>query len=64
MQEIKSLKNGVTKLEKKMEFTKNSLEEKVNNVEDNICKVKEYPKGIYEYQIDPAYVNDRLMDIS
>ena len=40
MQEIKSLKNEVNKLEKKMEFTKNDLEEKVNNVEDNICKVK------------------------
>ena len=46
-----------------MEFTQNNLEEKVNNVEENMCKVKEDLKEIYEYQIDPDYVNDSLADI-
>ena len=46
-----------------MEFTLNDLEEKVNNVEENMCKVKEDLKEIYDYQIDPDYVNDSLVDI-
>ena len=46
-----------------MEFTQNDLEERVSNVEENMCKVKEDLKEIYEYQIDPDYVNDSLTDI-
>ena len=46
-----------------MEFTQNKLEERANNVEENMCKVKEDLKEIYEYQIDPDYVNDSLTDI-
>ena len=63
MQEIKSLKNEVNEFKKSMEFTQNDLEEKVNNVEEDMCKVKEDLKEIYEYQIDPDYVNDSLTDI-
>ena len=63
MQEIKSLKNEVNELKKSMEFTQNDLKERVNNVEENMCKVKEDLKEIYEYQIDPDYVNDSLTDI-
>ena len=39
------------------------LEERVNNVEEHMCKVKQDLKEIYEYQIDPDYVNDSLTDI-
>ena len=46
-----------------MESTQNDLKERVNNVEENMCKVKEDLKEIYEYQIDPDYVNDSLTDI-
>ena len=63
MQEIKRLKNEVNGLKKSMEFTQSDLEERVNNVEENMCKVKEDLKEIYEYQIDPDYVNDSLTDI-
>ena len=50
-------------IKKSMEFTQNKLEERANNVEENMCKVKEDLKEIYEYQIDPDYVNDSLTDI-
>ena len=40
MQEIKSLKNEVSELKKSTEFTQSDLEERVNNVEENMCKVK------------------------
>ena len=63
MQEIKSVKNEVNELKKSMEFTQNNLEERVNNVEENMCNVKEDLKEIYEYQIDPEYVNDCSADI-
>ena len=54
MQEIKSLK---------MKLTQNDLEERVNNVEENMFKVKEDLTEIYEYQIDPDTVNDSLTGI-
>ena len=63
MQEIKSLKNEVNELKKSREFTQNDLEERVNNVEENMCKVKEDLKEIYDYEIDPDYVDDSLTDI-
>ena len=40
MQEIKSLKNEASELKKSTEFTQSDLEERVNNVEENMCKVK------------------------
>ena len=46
MQEIKSLKNEVNELKKSMEFTPNDLGERVNNVEENMCKIKEDLKEI------------------
>ena len=63
MQEIKSLKNEVNELKKSTEFVQDDLEERVNNVEEHMCKVKQDLKEIYEYQIDPDYVNDSLTDI-
>ena len=49
MQEIKSLKNKGNQLKKSMEFTQNDLEERVNNVEENMC-IKLLVSN-YEYQI-------------
>ena len=46
-----------------MEFNQNDLEERVNNVEEYMCKVKKDLKEIYEHQTDPDYVNDSLTDI-
>ena len=63
MQVVKSLKNEVNEFKKSMEFTQNDLEERVNNVEENMCKVKKDLTEVYEYQIDPDYVNDSLADI-
>ena len=54
----------MNEIKKSMEFTQNDLEERENNVEENMCKVKEYLKEIYEDQIDPDYLNDSLSDIN
>ena len=53
----------MNELKKGLVFTLNGLKERVNNVEENMCKVKEDLKEIYEYQIDPDYVNYSLTDI-
>ena len=39
------------------------MKERVNNVEENMFKVKEDLTEIYEYQIDPDNVNDSLTGI-
>ena len=49
MQEIKSLKNEVNELRKSMEITQNDLEGRVDNVEENMCKIKEGLKEIYQH---------------
>ena len=59
MQIIKSLKNEVNELKRIMEFMLHDLEERLNNVEKNMCKVREDLKEICEYQVD----SDSLMDI-
>ena len=63
MQETKSLKNEVIELKRSMVFTQNNLEEKVNNAEKNMCKVREDLKKSYDNQTDSDYVNDNLADI-
>ena len=50
-------------LKRSMVFTQNNLEEKVNNAEKNMCKVREDLKKSYENQTDSDYVNDNLADI-
>ena len=42
---------------------RNDPEERVNNIEESMFKVKDDPKETYEYQTDPDYVNDSLTDI-
>ena len=51
MQEIKSLKNEVNEFKKSMEFTQNDLEERGNNIEESMCKVKEDLNEIYEIKL-------------
>ena len=50
----------MNELKKSMDFTQNNLKERVNNVEENMWKVK---GDLREYQIDPDCVNDSLMEI-
>ena len=68
MQEIKSFENEINELKKSMEFTQNDLEERVNNVEENMCKVKKtwkkFTNQIIKLQIIGSdYVNDSLTDM-
>ena len=63
MQGIHGLKNDVNDLRKSLEFTQSNLEEKVDNVEKRMEKLQSDTQEIYEYQIDPKYVQDELTEL-
>ena len=62
MQEIHELKNEINDLRKSLDFMQNNLEEKVDNVEKRMEKLDGDIREIYEYQIDPKYVQDKLTE--
>ena len=62
MREIHGLKNEVNELRKSFEFTQNNLEGKVDNVQKRMEKLDSDIQEIYEYQIDPKYVQDKLTE--
>ena len=64
MQEIHGLKNEINDLRKSLEFTQNNLEGKVDNVEKKkMKKLDSDIQEIYEHQINPKYVQDKLTEL-
>ena len=61
MKEIESLKQEVNDPKESIEFTQNDLEEKV--VEKKISAFEIKMNEMYDYQIDPDYVNDSLSEM-
>ena len=45
------------------EHTKNVLEEKVARVEENIGHIESRVQEMYDYQLDPAFIEDKLIDL-
>ena len=50
-------------MRKSIEFTENQLEEKVNNAENKLADIEHRINEIYDYQIDPDYVERKLIDL-
>ena len=50
-------------MRKSIEFTENQLEEKVNNAENKQADIEHRIEEIYDYQIDPEYVEQKLIDL-
>ena len=63
MKAIKSLKQEVNDLKESIEFTQNDLEGKVADVEKKISTFEIKMNEMYDYQIDPDYVNDSLSEL-
>ena len=63
MKEIKSLKQEVNDLKESMEYTQNDLEQKVADFEKKICTFEITMDEMYDYQIEPNYVNDSLSEL-
>ena len=56
MTEIKDLKGEVSNLKDSLEFTENVIEKKVDNLEDKV-------QDIWDYQIDPDYIQHKLIEL-
>ena len=50
-------------MRKSIEFIENQLEQKVNNVENKLADIKHRMEEICDYQIDPDYVEQKLIDL-
>ena len=63
MKEVKSIKTEMNDLKKSIEFTGNVLEEKVQKFQDKAEYLDEQIREIYEWQLDPEYVHNKLEDL-
>ena len=50
-------------MRKSIELTENQLEEKVNNPEHKLADIEHQIEEIYDYQIDPEYVEQKVIDL-
>ena len=63
MKEIKSIKTEMNDLKKSIEFTENVLEKKVQKCQEKAEHLDERIPEIYEWQLDPEYVHNKLVDL-
>ena len=63
MNEIKNLKQEISELKSSLDFTEDVLEKKVEKLEENMKDVDARVRDIYEYQVDPNYVLDKLTEL-
>ena len=62
-QQIEEVKKEVLDLRKSIQFTENQVEKKVSNAENKLVDIKQRIEKIYDYQIDPDYVLQKLIDL-
>ena len=60
--QIADLKKGINELRQSIEHTKNVLEDKVASVEENLGHIEDRVQEIYDYQLDPSFSEDKLID--
>ena len=64
MKGIKSIKTEMDDLEKSIEFTiENVLEQKVQKCQEKAEHLDERIREFYEWQLDPEYVHNKLIDL-
>ena len=62
-QEIDELKKEVIDLRHSTEHTEKVLEDKVVRVEENLGHIESRVQEMYDYQLDPAFIEDKLIDL-
>ena len=62
-QQIAELNNEITELRQSIEDTENVLEDKVARVEENLAHIESRVQEMYEYQLDPTFIEDKLIDL-
>ena len=63
MNEIKKLKQEISELKRSLDFTEDVLEKRVEKFEENMKDVNVRIRDIYEYQVDPNYVLEKLVEL-
>ena len=63
MRKIKELKTKLSDLKQNLGFTEDTLEEKVNDLKSENEKLKTKMKELYEYQIEPEFVENKLVEL-
>ena len=63
MSEIRELNTKVSDLKQSLEFKKDALEERVNDLKSENEKFKTKKKELYEYQIYPEFVENKLVEL-
>ena len=62
-QQIAELKKEINELRQSIEHTENVLEDKVARVEKNLGHIENRVQEIYDYQLDPSFIEDKLIDL-
>ena len=60
MQEIKKVNNEINELKTSIEQTDEVLQERMEKIEENYDHINSKVNEIYEYQMDPQYVEKTL----
>ena len=63
MKEVQSIKSEINDLKKSIEFTENVLEKKFKNFLEKAEHLDERIREIYEWQLDPIHVCNKLVDL-
>ena len=61
--EIKDLKAEVSDLKDSIEFTENVIEQKVEKLETELHDLKVKVPEIWDYQINPDYIQHKLIEL-
>ena len=62
-QQISELKKEINELRQSIEHTEKVLEDKVARVEENLGHIESRVQEIYDYQLDPTFIEDKLIDL-
>ena len=63
MRKIREFKTKLSDLKQSLEFKEHTLEEKVNNLKSENEKLKTKMKELYQYQIDPDFVEKKFAEL-
>ena len=63
MQEIKKVNNEINELKTSIEHTDEVLQERMEKVEEICDHINSNVNEIYEYQMDPQYVEEKLIEL-
>ena len=63
LKEIENIKSEVNELKKSIKFTEEVLKEKVQNMRRDVSSLEQNVEEIYDYEIDPGEVEEKLTDL-